>query len=161
TDYRRLNTDRRGRLFLYPDHSPVRTVLSYSCGSVLGQSTSVANPVCQIEDGRQIIVELAGAATSWTGSLQFGAPPSSVELYTSCTYVAGWSNATLKTAASAAATSITVSNPTGTFAGDTLRIWDPGKEESVVVASTWAGQSTSPYTSAAIPLVSGLQYAHT
>src|SRR5690242_5651213 len=67
TDNRRVYVDRRGRLHLYPDHAPVRTVLSYSYQ--LGPSTtvtSVANPTCWIEDGRQIIVDLAGSASSWS-----------------------------------------------------------------------------------------------
>jgi hypothetical protein len=158
TDYRRLWPDKRGRLFLYPDHAPVRTLLSYSYGSMLGQATSVANPLCQIEDGRQIIVELAGAAMSWTGSLQFGAPPSSVELYCNWTYVAGWANATLTAAPGQGATSITVSNPIGIYPGDVLRIWEPGKEESVVVASNYTPVTTR--TPTAVALVSGLASAH-
>lgn len=159
TDNRRLYADRRGRLFLYPDHSPVRTVLSYSYGSSIGQVTSINTPSCFIEDGRQIIVELAGANVSWSGALQFGAPATTQELYTSSTYVAGYANATVVGAPNVGATSITVSNPTGIFASDTLRIWEPGKEESVVVGSGWAGQSTSPFTSAAIP-VSATAFAH-
>jgi hypothetical protein len=159
-DSRRNWADNRGRLFLYPCHAPVRTVLAYSYASQLGQATSIANPLCQIEDGRQIIVELAGASGSWSGSLQFGAPPSSVELYTTCSYVAGYANAVLTAAPGGGAMSITVSNPTGIYAGDTLRIWEPGKEESVVVAPSWAGQATTPFTPAAIPLVAGLANAH-
>lgn len=161
TDNQRMWADRRGRLMLHPDHSPVRTVLSYSYGSRLGQLTSITNPPFHIEDGRQIIVELNGAPAAWSGSLQFGAPPSTVELYTTWTYVAGYANASLIGNPAQGALSITVTNPTGIFAGDTLRIWEPGKEESVVVASTWAGQNTVPYTSAAIPLVAGLVNAHT
>ena len=161
TDYKRLWPDRRGRLYLYPDHSPVRALLSYAYAATLGSFTTVTAPLCQIEDGRQVIVEIAGAVGSWTGSLQFGAPAASQELYTQSTYVAGWANATIVGAPVAGATTITVSNPTGIFAGDTLRIWEPGKEESVVVASSWAGQNTSPFTTAAIPLVSGLTNAHT
>lgn len=162
TDNKRGWIARTGRLYLYPDHAPVRTVLSYSWGSSLGTLTTVNTPAFRIEDGRQIIVEPgATAGTAWNGSLQFGTPPSGIDLYTSVTYVAAYANAVLVGNPSQGATSITVSNPTGIFAGDTLRIWEPGKEESVVVASSWAGQNTYPFTSAAIPLVSGTLNAHT
>lgn len=161
TDYARLYADRRGRLYLYPDHAPVRTLLSYGYAATLGNFTTINSPACQIEDGRQIIVEIAGSNASWSGSLQFGSPATSQELYTTFTYVAGYANATLVGNPIAGAVSITVSNPTGIFAGDILRIWEPGKEESVVVGPGWAGQNTSPFTPAAIPLVSGLVNAHT
>lgn len=160
TDYARCWADRRGRLMLHADHGPVRQLLSYSYASTLGSSTSVSLPTCQIENNRQIVVELGGGSSSFVGALQFGAPPSTVELYTTWTYVAGYANASLLNSPSQGATSITVSNPTGIFAGDTLRIWEPGAEESVVVASSWAGQNSIPYTSAAIPLVSGLAHPH-
>ena len=159
TDNRRLYVDRRGRLHLYPDHAPVRTVLSYSYQTSPGTTaTSIANPTCWIEDGRQITVDLAGSAMSWSGALQLGGPSPSQELFTSTTYVAGYANATMSSCIQGA-TSITVSNPTGIFAGDTLRIWEPGKEESVVVGAGWAGQNTVPFTPAAIP-ISATQFAH-
>lgn len=161
TDNGRGFVDRRGRLIFHADHAPVRLVQSYSYSSRLGVTTSTTNPTCFVEDGRQVIVEPGTASAAWTGSLQFGAPTSTTELYTTLTYVAGYANATLTNSPSQGATSITVSNPTGIFAGDTLRIWEPGKEESVVVASSWAGQNTFPYTTASIPLVSGLVNAHT
>jgi len=162
TDYGRNWIDQRGRLKVHADHAPVRTVLSYEYGTVLGQVTSVANPLCRIEDGRQIIVEPGGNSFSWSGSLAmgFGSAPSTVELYTTFVYVAGYANATLAAQAAPAATSITVTNSTGIYAGDVLRLWDPGKEESVVVASSWAGQATYPYTPATIPLVAPLANEH-
>lgn len=162
SDSTRGYINRLGRMFLYPTHAPVRTLLSYSWGSSIGQMNTVNSPAFRIEDGRQIIVEPgASAATSWSGSLQFGTPPSSRELYLDYSYVAAYANAVLTNSPAQGATSITVSNPTGIFAGDTLHIWEPGSEEAVVVASSWAGQNTTPFTSAAIPLVSGLVHAHT
>jgi len=162
TDNQRVYPDRQGRLFLYPDHAPVRTVLSYSSGRTIAQLVTVTSPPWWPEDGRQIMVEMTGAANvSWTGSLSnLGGPVAGVELLTSVNYVAGYANATLTATANQAATSISVTNPTAIFAGDILRLWDPGLEESVIVAPSWAGQNTSPYTSAAIPLVSPLVHTH-
>jgi hypothetical protein len=161
TENKRLYADRRGRLFFNPDHGPARLLQSYSYATTLGTTTSIGTPQHIIENnGYQIIVELAGSSLAWSGSLQFSSPAAGQELYTTCTYVPGYANAVIVGAPTQGATSITVSNPTGIFAGDTLRIWEPGKEESVVVAATWAGQNTVPFTSAAIPLVSGLAFAH-
>lgn len=159
TDFDRTFVDRFGRLKHKAEDGPVRLLQSYTYATTLSQVTSVGTPVFRVESDTQMIVELANSASSWTGALQFGVPASSQELFTSWTYVAGYANATLTNSPILGATSITVSNPTGIFAGDTLRIWEPGKEESVVVGSSWAGQNTTPFTSASIP-VSATQYAH-
>lgn len=159
TDQSREFIDRYGRLKLHATDGPVRTVLSYGWGSSLGSVNSFASPSFWIEDGHQIILEVGNSNLSWSGSLQFGTPPTGMELYVTRTYVAGYANAVSVGTSLAGATSITVSNPTGIFAGDTLRIWEPGKEESVVVGSGWAGQNTSPFTSASIP-ISATAFAH-
>lgn len=161
TDYLRARVDRYGQMKLKADHGPVRTVLSYAWGSRLGNLTTVSAPPCQVEEDTQIVLQPGVGNYSWTGALQFGTPPTGFDLFVQPTYVAGYSNGVLTNSPIQGATSITHSNPTGVFAGDTLRIWEPGKEESVVVAPSWAGQNTTPFTSASIPLVSGLQFAHT
>lgn len=158
TDYERGWVDRFGRLKHKAEDGPVRLLQSYTYATALTRVVSVGTPLFFLEADTQIVVELSGQATAWSGALQFGAPVTGWELFTSWTYVAGYANATMSSCL-AGATTITVSNPTGIFAGDILRIWEPGKEESVVVGSGWAGQNTSPFTSAAIP-VSATQFAH-
>jgi hypothetical protein len=160
TDYGRNFVDRFGRLKFHADHGPVRTVLSYSYASILGQVTSFTNPLWQPDGSHQVLIDAGAANTAFTGRLQFNAPPSTMELYTTLNYVAAYANATLTTQASSGSASITVTNPTGIFAGDTLRLWDPGKEESVTVSASWAGQNTYPYTSVAIPLTANLTQTH-
>jgi len=160
TDYDREFVDRYGRLKHKAEDGPVRLLQSYTYASTLAQVTTVGSPLFRVESDTEIVVELAGQNTAWSGSLQFGTPPTGLELYTSWTYVAGYANAVLTNSPTQGATSITVSNPTGIFAGDTLRIWEPGKEESVTVSASWAGQNTTPFTAAAIP-VSATQFAHT
>jgi len=158
TDYDRGFVDRRGRLKHKAEDAPVRLLQSYTYASTLSQVTSIGTPLFRVEADTQIVVELAGQNTSFSGVLQFGVPATSWELYTSWTYVAGYANATMSSCI-LGATTVTVSNPTGIFAGDVLRIWEPGKEESVVVGAGWAGQNTSPFTPAAIP-VSATAFAH-
>ena len=159
TEFDREFVDRFGRLKHKAEDGPVRLLQSYSYATNLTQATSIGAPAFRVEADTQLVVELNGANTSWSGAMQFGAPATSQELFTSWTYVAGYANATIVGAPIQGATSITVSNPTGIFAGDILRIWEPGKEESVVVGSAWAGQNTNPFTSAVIP-VSATQFAH-
>jgi len=162
TDNRRLFVDRWGRLHLFADHGPVRTVLSYSYQTGPSSiATSISTPPFWIEDGRHVTVDVGGSSVAWSGSLQLGAPSTSQELFTSFTYVAAFANTVLINSPAGGASNIQVANPTGIFAGDTLRIWEPGKEESVVVGSSWAGQNTYPFTSATIPLVGTTQFAHT
>jgi hypothetical protein len=158
TDYDRTFIDRHGRLKHKAEDGPVRLLQSYTYATTLTQVTSVGTPVFRVESDTQIIVEPAGQNSSWTGALQFNAPATTWELYTSWTYVAGYANTTMASCG-LGATSITVSNPTGIFAGDILRIWEPGKEESVVVGAGWAGQNTTPFTPVAIP-ISATAFAH-
>lgn len=160
TDSDRARIDRWGRLKLKAAHGPVRTVLSCSYGSSLSNLTTMTTPTCQVEEGTQVILQPGTGNYSWTGALQFGTPPTNVELFTQLNYVAGYANAVLTAAPTQGATSITVSNPTGIFPGDTLRIWEPGKEESVVVASSYTPVNVAPFTAGAIPLVSGLANGH-
>jgi hypothetical protein len=160
TDYGRNSVDRWGRLKFHTAHGPVRTVLSYTYASTLGQATSVTAPLWQPDGDHQVLLDFAHTPTAWSGSLQFGPPASTLELYTTLTYVAAYANATLVSTATAGTAAIVVTNPTGIYAGDTLRLWDPGLEETVTVAGSWAGQATYPYTSATIPLVANLANTH-
>lgn len=161
TDTTRLRADRLGRLFLYPDHCPVRRLISYGIGTVIGQYTTYSSPPNQIEDGRQIIVQIGGGNAAWAGSLQLGTPPMWMDLNTQYTYVAGFFNSVMTADALATATSITVADPTGLEPGDRLRIWEPGKEEIVTVASSYTPNPVYPPVATSIPLASGLLNAHT
>jgi hypothetical protein len=162
TDYRTGYINRWGRLSFHAQHGPVRTVLSYSYGMQLGNVTSVSLPLWQPDGDHQVLIDIGGTNNTWVGSLGLGfnPPPTGTEMYTTLTYVAGYSNATLTGNALAGATTVTVTNPTGIFAGDVLRFWAPSIDESVVVASSWQGQNTYPYTPASIPLVNPTVNAH-
>lgn len=155
-DTERLRADRYGRLYLHPDHVPARRLVSWGYGSVLGTFNVISTPVYQLEDNRQFIVQIPGGGQiAWTGALQFGAPPSSVELYTTYKYVSGYANTVLSANAVAASAAITVKDPTGIEPGDNLRIWDPGAEEIVTVASSYVPNPVYPSVATAIPLLTG------
>lgn len=162
TDVYRLRPDAKGRLFLYPDHAPVRQLLDYKYGSQPGVFTaSVTNPAYVIESNRQIITQLGGAAlTTWSGPLQFNTPTQTDELFVQWDYVAGFASGLLTASCIAGATTIQVSNPTGLGPGDIFRIWDPGAEEALVVASTFAPAPVWPPVPTNIPLQSPTAFAH-
>ena len=48
-----------------------------------------------------------------------------------------------------------------THAANTLRCWEPGKEESFVVAPSYTPVNTYPPSAGSVPLVSGTLFAHT
>lgn len=133
----RLRPDRRGRLLLHPSHIPVVSVESVAYGTTLGLLTTYTSPPNWIEDGRQVVVDMQGATTAWSGSLQFGGPPPGAELYTTWTYTAGYPNTLLSSNITAGAVTLPVLDVTGVQPGQTLSLYDPGQDESVVVAGTW------------------------
>lgn len=159
TENCRLTPDRYGRLYFHPAHIPILSVASISYGVSVTNLTTVTNPNVWIEEGRQVVADLAAGTAIWSGSLQFG-PPMGTELFTAWTYTAGYVNTLLAAPAAANATSITVTDTTGITGGTsntpatTLRLWDPGVEESVTVASTYVAGSTT------VPLTTALANAH-
>lgn len=156
----RLRADRAGRLHIQAEHGPVRAVTALSYGTTLGSSVTVTAPVSRVRNDTNVEVELGAAGSSFTGSLQFGAPAAWQELDVLTTYVASYANTVLAAPVAPAATSIQVTDPTGIYAGDILRIWEPGKEESVVVAASWTPVATWPTAPATVPLAAGLANAH-
>lgn len=153
-------TDRRGRLRLKPDYGPVRRLTSISYGTSYAQSpVSVTSPAYRVVDGN-IHVELQNSGSSWSGALQLGTPSPAAELDVTYTYVAGFGNGVLTAQASAAATSLTIDDPTGIEPGDILRVWDPGTEETVQVAASYSPAPSSPPVPTAIPLTAALAFTH-
>lgn len=155
TENARIRPDRQGRLKFHPTDKPVRRVTGLSWGyqpNSLQAATDLTG--VWVERGKQIVVELVPLGTQF-GQLQFGGPVLGTEVYTTWTYVAGYPTTTLAADAAAAATSVVVADPTGIYPGDTLRLWDPGVEEAVTVASGYVAGSTT------VPLVAALANAHT
>lgn len=154
TENTRLRVARDGRISYHPDHNPVTAVTALSIGMSPNQLTPVADLTnLWIEDGVQIVGWPGGATAPGMGALQFGTPTAATELYTQWTYTAGYANTLLAAAVISGATSITVADATGLAKGVVLRIWDPGKEEAITVANSYAGGTT-------VPLTAGLKNAH-
>lgn len=153
TEQTRCRIRRDGTISYHPKHHPVQAVTAFSFGYQPGALTQVADLSAQwIEDDRQVIMPLA-FANALTG-LQFGTPLVASEVYTSWTYTAGYVNTQLSATVTSGATTIPVLDATGVVAGSQLRIWDPGHEEIVTVASTYT-------TGLTLPLASPLAATHT
>lgn len=134
TEYARCSPDRHGRLKHHPEHAPVVAVASLAVGNTPDDLEDVTNPSTWTEQQGRMLIAFGPSGPTLTG-LQFGTPMVTGELLTRWTYVAGWPATQLRDPAAAAAATITVRNPVGITAGTVLRLWTPGKEEAVTVAS--------------------------
>lgn len=151
TERTRLTPDRTGRLRYHPEHAPVIAVTGMSIGATPDELDPVNDPQVWIEQDGRIIVAFSPSGGPGLSSLQFGMAPPGGEVLVSWTYVAGYPSTQLTAAASAGATTLTVRDPTGIAAGTVLRLWTPGLEEAVTVASV-AGS--------VLTLTGGLANAH-
>lgn len=132
----RIRPDRQGRLKYHPEHTPVLSVSQIAVGGDPTSQTTETSPTVWVEqDGRILVAYLAGAATN-LDRFQFGRTVSSRdELLVTWTYVAGWAATQLAANVSSGANTVTVLDATGISAGTVLRVWTPGLEEAVTVAS--------------------------
>lgn len=156
TEQKRLRVDRDGLLKWHPQHNPVRLVTAFAYGYSPGVANlrTVTDLTGQwIENDEQIVMPF-GPLSPGFSTLQFSPPGVSSELYTRWTYLAAHHNSTLSVQANSGATSVTPVDVTGIMAGDTLRIWDPGKEEVVTVAQSYVTGA------AAVPLTTPLVNTH-
>lgn len=164
----RARTNNVGRLVVKPAHIPVRQVVSFSYGWDPTAMAALALPDASqwIEDGRSVSYLLNGpGALNFVGpTIQFGrAPTPSQETYVSWTYVAGFVNTTLSAPATAGASALTFTDPTGVLPGDLLRIWDDttGVSEAVTVSPTWTPPAPAwPPVPASVSLASATSFAH-
>lgn len=151
TEHTRLTPDRTGRLRYHPEHAPVIAVTSMSVGATPDELDPVTDPQVWVEHDGRIIVAFSPSGGPGLSSLQFGLPPAGGEVLVSWTYTAGYPSTQLTASASAGATTLTVRATTGISAGTVLRLWTPGLEEAVTVASV-AGS--------VLTLTGGLSNAH-
>jgi hypothetical protein len=146
TENARVRPGRDGVLKWHPSEAPVRKVTGLSWGYTPGALNVVTDLTLQwIERRKQVVMPITQLGAGFS-ALQLGTPLGG-ELYTTWTYVAGYPVTTLAAAATAAASSILVGDPTGLYPGDTVRIWEPGVEEAVTVAAGYVpGTATVPLT---------------
>ena len=167
TEQCRARINRFGQVFLHPSDIPVRSVTGIAYGADFQSMTAVSDlSQVWVEDGRGIVVGIVPNRGSWAGTLEFGSTRGpGGEIYVQYAYVAGYACTTLAGNASANASSITVKDATGFVApstglvgalgGSVCRIWEPGVEEAVRVASGYTAGNTT------IPLASNLLNGHT
>jgi hypothetical protein len=154
-----------GRITLQPRDIPVRSIVSLSFGWAPGalNALSLPDPSMRNTGGRLVSFRPGSLSQQFTGpAIQFGAGiRPQCETYVNWSYVAGFPNSTLKTALAAAATSVTVADPTSILPGDVLRIYDVGVSEALTVASTYVPAiPTSPATATAVPLAAPARFTH-
>jgi hypothetical protein len=160
----RTRASGNGRIYLRPHDIPLRavTALSYGWDPSAMTSLSLPAPGMWIEDGREVSFT-PNAGLNFTGpAIQFGpAARPGTEVYVQWSYIPGYPFALLPSGVSAAATSVTVDDPTGILPGDVLRIYDPGLSEALTVASTYVpAMPTWPPTATSIPLAAAVQNSH-
>jgi hypothetical protein len=164
----RYPVDRWGNMYIVPPHNPVRQLNALAYGSDFQNLSLLSNLTAQtwIEAQKTLVISQVPQGGAYLGSLQFGGTrPGVDEVYAQYSYVAGYCTTVLTQPANAAATEIYVADPTGlqppvtggligTIPGSVARIWDPGYEEAIQVASGWTA-GTNP-----VQLASPLQNAH-
>jgi hypothetical protein len=137
TQRTRCRVDQKGNLRWHSDHGPVVAVGTVGYGYSPTALTSIDGSGAWVENDANVILPIGAYSGAWSGSLQFGTPAAYGEMFVRATCAAGYVATALASGASAGATSLTVTDPTGIAPGGTYRIWEPGVEEMVTVASTW------------------------
>ncbi|MGL5911916.1 MAG: hypothetical protein ACRCZP_18070, partial [Phycicoccus sp.] len=127
-----VTPDRRGRIHHHPERAPVVQVTGLALGATPDSLDDVRDPQVWTEQSGRILIAY-GPSAPGLAALQFGVPTVGGEVLARWTYVAGYPATQLAAPAAAAATSVTVLDPTGITAGTVLRLWTPGAEEAVTV----------------------------
>lgn len=155
--------DRDGYLRFHLDDRPYLGLVQVGYGLTPTSLTTLSAPQVWAENNNLVVPLSSGGA--WTGSLQFGTPVAGRPLFVQAVYTAGWVAAQLASAATAGATTLTVTDPTGIQPGAQYRIWEPGMEETVTVSPAWVPPTiTVPPAApvaAAVTLSAPTLFAHT
>lgn len=156
----RATVDRAGNLKFHADHGPVIRVVSVSYGQSPTAMTTISGAGAWVENDTNVVVPVGGGNTAWSGSLQFGVPLSG-EVFVQVVVVSGFPATVLAADALAGATSLTVADPTGIVPGGQYRIWEPGVEETVMVAADWVPPDpTLPAVPTLVALAAPMRNAH-
>ena len=144
-----------GYFALHPNNSPIISLSSFQYGSNPNSLYALSDCSKAWFEGQQIIIPspLIGFNYSSQGPLAFGSVSPVGWTFTKYTYVAGFVNTTIETAA-AGDTNIVVLDPTGILPGQPYRIGDGTKNELVYVDDNYV------YGSSTVGLQSALLFSH-
>jgi hypothetical protein len=157
TEQQRVRIRPDGTIRFHPKYFPIVALTAFSYGYTPLLMNQI--PDCSIAwiEEQEVIVPYTEVALNQSsqGPLGFGYPSTSrAETYINYTYVNGWANTTTNGAATAGATTITLSDGLGITAGCALRIFDGASSEIIQVASSYV------YGSATVPLTAPLAFNH-
>ena len=144
-----------GYFALHPNNSPIISLSSFEYGSNPNALYALSDCSKVWFEGQQIIIPnpLLGFNWSSQGPLAFGSVSPTGWTFTKYTYVAGYVNTTILTAA-LGDTEVIVDDATGILPGQRYRIADGAKSEWVHVAEDYV------YGSATVGLQAPLVFAH-
>jgi hypothetical protein len=156
----RMPVDRWGNIYVTPAARPIRAVSGFAWGYDFQDMQVLDQPSSQtwIEKETSIVFQINPVGSHALTNIQFGRSlPRVDEVFVSYAVVAGYCNTTLSQAATADATEIYLTDPTGlqpavsggllgTIPGSVGRIWEPldqagtsGGEEAFQVSPSWTG----------------------
>lgn len=145
-----------GTIALHPQTWPIISLSNFQYGADPNNLVTLSDCSVSWFEDQQIIIPVSQVATTYSsqGPLSFGGGGSnSYRIFTKYTYVGGYVNNAIATAAQGA-TSMTVQDGTGIVAGGKYRIYDGANSETITVASNYT------YGSTTVPLTSALLYTH-
>ncbi len=112
----RFPVDRWGQIYVVPPENPIRQVTGFAWGSNFQNLTVLPQPNTQtwIEREKAIVFSPYPIASTSLSTLQFGGSrPGMDYCYAQYTYISGYCSTTLSQAASAGATQVYLTDPTG------------------------------------------------
>ena len=157
TEQQRTRVRPDGTIRVHPKYFPVVALTDFQYGYTPNQLTQVPDCSQAWLEEQEIIYPYAALAQNMSsqGALGFGFPASSrAETYVKYSYVNGYTNTLIATAASAGATTLILEDGIGVVPNQMLTVFDGASTERVTVASTYT------FGSATVPLTAPLVYAH-
>ncbi|MCX5239832.1 hypothetical protein OG824_31985 [Streptomyces prunicolor] len=151
TRSQRARVDQEGNLQLVANHFPVLAVVSVAYGSRPNALVDVPDLSGVWMEQNRLVKVPVGLPRSTSGP----------GYYVRWTFVAGRVATQVNDEADQAASALTVTDPTGVLPGESYRLWEPGVEETVIVADDFVPPtpSTAP-DPVTVPLTSPTRYAH-
>ncbi|OXE36187.1 MAG: hypothetical protein CGW95_09265, partial [Phenylobacterium zucineum] len=122
-----------GSVIFHPKYNPIVALLSLKLGSDMNNLTAVPDPSVAWLEEQSIIYPYANANLTWStqGPISFGASAGSrAPMFVNYSYVNGYFNSTIGTAANAGDTTLAMADGTGLIAGESFTIFDGAKTET-------------------------------